>query len=187
MPKSEQAWQVRITSDMELNFLIYVACYYGLLIEGNELWPDPAVQLEDDQRKELNTSWRQFWDESLLTKAKHPHSYMLSPPHFNTIDCSLLRDSFDSAWPSFIRWWLMPAGGQLALNYWESQPFVTAYVQEFEREAGRPIRPFKLVVDLVYAGISEPVEVSDDYVIMPVSSKYLMKKDWWLRRFKERY
>lgn len=112
---------------------------------------------------------------------------MLEQPHFELVEQQELREAFVQLWPSFRQWWCMPAGGQAAMNYWEDKPDLIRYIQEFEDEVGRKIKTFHLNIDLIYRGPSEPVEVNEEYMIMPIRIEYLMKKDWWISRFKERY
>lgn len=73
------------------------------------------------------------------------------------------------------------------MNYWEAKPDLIAFVKEFENQAGREIKPFKLHVDLVYTGLKEPIEVNNQFIIMPIKAEYLLKKNWWIKRFKEHY
>lgn len=73
------------------------------------------------------------------------------------------------------------------MYYWEGKPDVIRYVREFEVETDRTIHPFHMNVELIYNGPHEPIEVADDYLIMPIRTEYLMKKDWWAERFREKY
>ncbi|WP_279630420.1 hypothetical protein [Paenibacillus barcinonensis] len=42
-------------------------------------------------------------------------------------------------------------------------------------------------MQLIYSDPFQPIEVTDEYVIMPIRTDYFMKPDWWNERFKERY
>lgn len=75
----------------------------------------------------------------------------------------------------------MPAGGNTAMFFWESSDQVGQYVREFEQQANRRARPFRLKVDLVYTGLDHLIEVSDEYVIMPLRSPH-ENRSWWTQK-----
>jgi len=210
-----EGWSIYVGGDHDqLNFLIYAACAFGL-IEGDsgidrvqpiplglkegdsaisQAWPDPVVRLDEDRLRLLREQWRHVWDRLLRSKADtlftsefaRAYAY-LDPPLFDRIEQPELRECFRQAWPGFIRWWSMPAGGYAVLTSWEEKPDLRRYVERFEREAGRWIRPFRLRVDLVYAGVQEPLLVADNYFVMAPDRRYFWNEDWWLRLFRERY
>ncbi|MGO4530440.1 hypothetical protein AB4Z30_15265 [Paenibacillus sp. 2TAF8] len=215
MMTDSNSWSVCISSDVELNFLVYVARAYGICntyFHDHSTWPDRQVVLADELHREFETKWQDFWKGSIQQKAeakirqtavsnfpsqaqvkfKHlNHNYVspfvFNPPQFEAIEHQGLRDALIAQWPSFIQWWNMPAGGKAAMYYWEGKPDVIRYVREFEMETGRTIHPFHMNVELIYNGPHEPIEVADDYLIMPIRTEYLMKKDWWAERFREKY
>lgn len=193
MIQNHNSWSVCISSDFELNFLIYVASTYGLLkedINENILWPSRQMVESDELHQKLEIQWKWFWDRSINQKAHKNNnhvSFVLGLPDFELVEQHELREVLVHLWPSFRQWWYMPAGGQAAMNYWEGIPDLIRYVQEFEDEVGRKIKPFHLNMDLIYNGPNEPIEVTEEYIIMPIKIEYLMKRDWWISRFKERY
>lgn len=193
MIQNHNSWSVCISSDVELNFLIYVASTYGLLkedINENNLWPSRQRVGSDELHQKLEIQWKWFWDRSIQQKAhknNHHVSFVLGLPDFELVEQHELREVLVHLWPSFRQWWYMPAGGQAAMNYWEGIPDLIRYVQEFEDEVGRKIKPFHLNVDLIYNGPNKLIEVTEEYIIMPIKIEYLMKRDWWISRFKERY
>ncbi|SDL80968.1 hypothetical protein SAMN05428961_1077 [Paenibacillus sp. OK060] len=193
MIQNHNSWSVCISSDFELNFLIYVASTYGLLkedINENILWPSRQMVESDELHQKLEIQWKWFWDRSINQKAHKNNnhvSFVLGLPDFELVEKHELREVLVHLWPSFRQWWYMPAGGQAAMNYWEGIPDLIRYVQEFEDEVGRKIKPFHLNMDLIYNGPNEPIEVTEEYIIMPIKIEYLMKRDWWISRFKERY
>ena len=193
MIQNHNSWSVCISSDVELNFLIYVASTYGLLkedINENNLWPSRQRVESDELHQKLEIQWKWFWDRSIQQKANknnHHVSFVLGLPDFELVEQHELREVLVHLWPSFRQWWYMPAGGQAAMNYWEGIPDLIRYVQEFEDEVGRKIKPFHLYVDLIYNGPNKLIEVTEEYIIMPIKMEYLMKRDWWISRFKERY
>ncbi|SEL10389.1 hypothetical protein [Paenibacillus sp. OK003] len=193
MIQNYNSWSVCISSDIELNFLIYVASTYDLLkedINENNLWPSRQRVESDELHQKLEIQWKWFWDRSIQQKAhknNHHVSFVLGLPDFELVEQHELREVLVHLWPSFRQWWYMPAGGQAAMNYWEGIPDLIRYVQEFEDEVGRKIKPFHLNVDLIYNGPNELIEVTEEYIIMPIKVEYLMKRDWWMSRFTERY
>lgn len=193
MIQNHNSWSVCISSDVELNFLIYVASTYGLHkedINENNLWPSRQRVESDELHQKLEIQWKWFWDRSIQQKAhknNHHVSFVLGQPDFELVEQHELREVLVHLWPSFRQWWYMPAGGQAAMNYWEGIPDLIRYVQEFEDEVGRKIKPFHLYVDLIYNGPNKLIEVTEEYIIMPIKMEYLMKRDWWISRFKERY
>ncbi|WP_413376498.1 hypothetical protein [Paenibacillus taichungensis] len=193
MIQNHNSWSVCISSDFELNFLIYAASTYGLLkedINENNLWPSRQRVESDQLHQKLEIQWKWFWDRSIQQKAHKNNNHVssvLGRPDFELVEQHELREVLVHLWPSFRQWWYMPAGGQAAMNYWEGKPDLIRYVQEFEDEVDRKIKPFHLNMDLIYNGPSEPIEVNEEYIIMPIRTEYLMKKDWWISRFKERY
>lgn len=193
MIQNHNSWSVCISSDFELNFMIYAASTYGLLkedINENILWPSRQRVESDELHQKLEIQWKWFWDRSIQQKAhknNHHVSFVLGLPDFELVEQHELREVLVHLWPSFRHWWYMPAGGQAAMNYWEGIPDLIRYVQEFEDEVGRKIKPFHLNVDLIYNGPNELIEVTEEYIIMPIKVEYLMKRDWWMSRFTERY
>lgn len=215
MMTDSNSWSVCISSDVELNFLVYVARAYGICntyFHEHSTWPDRQVVLADELHREFETKWQDFWKGSIQQKAEakirqtavskfrsqaqvkfadlnhnHISPFVLNQPEFETVEHDGWRNALIEQWPSFIQWWNMPAGGQAAMHYWEGKPDFIRYVREFEMETDRRIQPFHMNVDLIYNGPHEPIEVADDYLIMPIRTEYLMKKDWWAERFREKY
>ncbi|WP_433944473.1 hypothetical protein [Paenibacillus sp. SN-8-1] len=193
-------WVIGLSGEYMLNFPIYVGCMYGLFTESGEghqrFWPAPKDPvMEEKDKLVLKQQWDKWWDRLVMLLANNYaiRSHQLGPGiglaerHFSDIEGDLLRQCCIDSWPAFIEWWNMPAGGQMAMYYWEGFPRVNKYVEEYERMVGRKIKPFSLSVNLVYAGITAPIEPVTDYIIMPIDGPYLISKDWWLERFKQRY
>lgn len=195
--RGEDGWQICVAGEEPLNFLIYAACSYGLLGREEEiqhLWPDPVVRLEREELEAIRAQWQQLWDTFVRARSKpvgspeYRHSFAdFDPPAFERWAPPGLRDCLEQAWPEFSRWWNMPAGGRQAMRSWEEAPDFIRYVERFEREAGRWIKPIRLEVDLVYAGLSEPLLVSDRYWIMTPDRKHYANEEWWLKLFREKY
>ncbi|MNU68651.1 hypothetical protein D3C71_580230 [compost metagenome] len=198
--ESPSGWIIGLSGEYKLNFPIYVGCVYGLFVESGEehqrLWPAPKdLVMEDKDKRALKEQWDQWWNRVVMLLANNyaNKSYELGPGigipenHFDDIEGNLLRQCCIDSWPAFVEWWNMPAGGQVAMYYWENFPRVNKYVEEYEQLAGRKIKPFSMSVNLVYTGITAPIEPVNGYIIMPIDGPYLITKDWWLERFKQRY
>lgn len=187
------SWSICMSGEYDLNFLMYVASVHGLLTEEFEesTWPSSQFSSVGRSNQKLQEQWKKLWNQSIykkgLLKRSNQRYLVLDPPDFSMIREEDVKDMLINMWPSFINWWSMPAGGQTAMNYWEAKPDLIAFVQEFENQAGREIKPFNLHVDLLYTGLKEPIEVNNQFIIMPMKTEYLLKKDWWINRFKEHY
>ncbi|RUT33419.1 hypothetical protein EJP77_07155 [Paenibacillus zeisoli] len=198
--ESPSSWTIGLSGEYILNFPIYVGCVYGLFIgsgEGHQrLWPAPkALVMDDIDKLALKQQWDQWWNQVVMllanrfrNKSDRPNLGMgLAEYHFSDIDGELLRQCCMDSWPAFVHWWNSPAGGQVAMYYWEGFPKVERYVEEYEELVGRKVKPFALSVNLIYTGIPAPMEPVPDYIIMPIDGSFLLNKDWWLDRFKQRY
>lgn len=186
-------WTICFSGDYDLNFLMFVASAHGLLTDefGEDTWPGSQFSSGGRSNEKFKGQWNELWKQCIykkgLIKSGIQRSLILDPPEFSMITDKNVRAVLIHMWPSFIKWWNMPAGGQAAMNYWEGAPNLLSYVQEFESQIGRKIKPFKLDIDLVYTGLREPIEVNEQYMIMPVKIDYLLNRDWWMKRFEERY
>ncbi|MFS0870371.1 hypothetical protein [Paenibacillus xylanilyticus] len=176
-----------------MNFLMFVASAHGLLTEEFEegTWPTSQSLNGERSNEKFKEQWKELWEQCIykkgLRKRGDMKSLLMDPPEFSMIREKDVRTVLINMWPSFIKWWNMPAGGQIAMHYWEGAPDLLAFVQEFESHVGRKIKPFKLDIDLVYTGLREPIEVNEQFMIMPIKTEYLLKRDWWIKRFKEHY
>ncbi|MEC0129147.1 hypothetical protein [Paenibacillus pabuli] len=187
------SWTICISGEYDLNFLMFVASACGLLTDEFEegVWPNSQFLNVEQSNEKFKEQWKELWNQSISKKGERKRgnhqNLIIDPPHFSMIREEDLKAVLIKMWPSFIKWWNMPAGGQIAMHYWEAKPDLLAFVQEFESQVGRKIKPFRLDVDLVYTGLNEPIEVNEQFIIMPIKSEYLMKRDWWIKRFKEYY
>lgn len=69
---------------------------------------------------------------------------------------------------------------------WEDKPNISSYVRELETELGRDHLSFCLNVDLVYGGIREPIEIGEEYMVMPIRGEYMLNKEWWKKKLAAR-
>ena len=176
-----------------MNFLMYVASAHGLLADefGEGTWPTSQSSNGGQSNEKFKAQWKELWNQSIykkgLLKSGRQKNLILDPPDFSMIRENDVRNVLINMWPSFIQWWNMPAGGQIAMHYWEGAPDLLSFVQEFESQVGRKIKPFKLDIDLIYTGLREPIEVNEQFMILPIKTEYLLKKDWWIKRFEEHF
>ncbi|MBD8497255.1 hypothetical protein [Paenibacillus arenosi] len=187
------SWSVCISGDYDLNFLMFVGSAHGLLTEGfgGAVWPTGQFLHAGRSNEKLKEQWIELWNQIIykkgILKRENQKYLILDPPKFSMIREEEVKAVLINMWPSFISWWNMPAGGQIALHYWEAKPDIIAFVEEFESQVGSEIKPFKLDIDLVYTGLREPIEVNQQFILMPIKAEYLLEKNWWIKRFNDHY
>lgn len=185
---NEPSWSVVTEGTEDLNFAIYVACTYDLLPKS---WPfseskrwtstNPSVDLTRTEKSVLSTQWLEWWNQLVRVRSLDEHNADLyRPTYFESMDQELGHACRDT-WQAFREWWHMPAGGNIAMIHWESAENVGQYVKEFEQRMNRKARPFRLRVDLVYTGLDDLIEVTDEYVIMPIRSPR-ENQFWWTQK-----
>lgn len=185
---NEPSWSVVTEATEELNFAIYVCCTYDLLPKNkpfsqSKQWTstEPSIELAETERAALESQWNHWWDHLVSVRSQHGRNFdFYSPSYFESLDKELGK-LCRASWQAFRDWWHMSAGGNIAMIHWESADNVGQYVKEFEREVMRTVKPFHIRVDLVYAGVDDLVEVSDEYVIMPIRSPR-ENKSWWSQK-----
>lgn len=189
------SWTVTITSDMALNFALYVGCSYGFILEDTyfgqvPLWPYKQLGHYSDISR--LRQWENWWTE-LIQKRDYnlshdiinPINELFNPPEFLDLKIEGLVGCCKEAWPLFSSWWDMPAGGRFAMAYWESFTNVSQYIYKFEQVKGRRVKDFKLHIDLVYTGISERMELRPEYVIMTLNPRHLKDETWWMKKLQQ--
>ncbi|MEC0368604.1 hypothetical protein [Paenibacillus chibensis] len=187
MIQDHNSWRVCLSGDTDLNFLIYTATAYGLFDEKDSVWP-PARLFEVSAAvvDELKVQWASRWNQTMEYRAHGSQGGSVFVPPFEKVEQPELREALIQAFPSFIRWWQMPAGGQNAMYAWEDKPNISSYVRELETELGRDHLSFCLNVDLVYGGIREPIEIGEEYMVMPIRGEYMLNKEWWKKKLAAR-
>ncbi len=176
-------WRVCLSGEMDLNFMIYTATAYGLFAEKDSIWP-PEKLFEKPVSfvEKLQTQWNAWWNQILKDKAqglRDGFPMIAVVPPFEKVEQPELREALLQSWPSFHRWWRMSAGGHNAMFSWEDRPNIDSYIYEVKKELGREYLSFRINMDLVYGGIPEPIEVGEDYMVVPVHTNYILNKDWW--------
>lgn len=144
----------------------------------------PIVTLSQNDRLLIVDQWSRWWAQLVSareTSQRRPLVY--DPSHFKLLD-NELGNVCRQTWQPFREWWQMPAGGHVAMMFWESAEPVQQYVREFEEEAGRKAKPFRLEVDYVYAGLDNVLEVNVNYAIIPAHSPR-EHRSWWKQKIRE--
>ncbi|WP_068620872.1 hypothetical protein [Paenibacillus tuaregi] len=188
----KKTWKASLSGDFVLNFPIYVGCSYGLFTKSGELgqtfWPPHPLPIPDKERYELKRQWDVWWNAIVMYKSqskgqgfRYSPGMGLADQQFSDLEGDLLRQACVDNWPAFNRWWNMPAGGQIAMYYWESVPRIERYMQKLEQLHGSLKSSLSLVVDLIYTGLDAPIEPEEGYLIIPVDGPYLLKEEWWLK------
>ncbi|WDL97043.1 hypothetical protein [Alicyclobacillus sp. ALC3] len=181
----EPSWSAVIEGTEDLNFAIYVASTYDLLPKSKPFsesrrWTstNPSVELTPAEKTVLAVQWLEWWTRLVEVRSIHQHN--LAPSYFESLDNELAGVCSDT-WHAFRNWWHMPAGGGTAMIFWESADKVGEYVRQFEQQVNRKAKAFRLKVDLVYTGLDDLIEVSDEYVIMPLRSAH-ENRFWWTKK-----
>ncbi|WAH37442.1 hypothetical protein [Alicyclobacillus dauci] len=186
--RGEPSWSVVTEGTEDLNFAIYLACTYDLLpkskpFSGSKRWTSttPSIELAQAEKTVLSNGWVEWWSELVAARSAQGHNFeFYAPSYFDSL-AKELGDVCRNTWKPFREWWHMPAGGKTAMIHWESADNVGQYVRDFEQHINRKARPFRLKVDLVYAGLDDLIEVNDEYVIMPIRSPR-ENQAWWTQK-----
>ena len=165
----------------DLNFAMYVASAFHTLpdlppFSLTNLWAattPPTMSAEDQQR--LMREWEDWWQAMILDHAENAFrstretfdsAYYAPAEQFSNLPAEL-QWCCQAVFPSFHRWWTMPAGGQTALR-----GLLARVLDQAVNAAGQgfadPPGGFHFAVDLVYAGIADHINVTPTYVIMSV-------------------
>ena len=200
MLNNTDSWNVIISSDDILNFIVYIGCTYGLIdnkkYSGKEsLWPPRS--LDTEANIEQWEQWEEWFKEIVRLKVerinagKHPNtiSEEFTPPEFSNVKCHLLKEYCKEAWPKFQEWWYMMAGGKNALAFIEKivGNKIFDYVNEVEGMLGRKLKPFKLYIDLLYTGVNETIDINinNQYIIITSNPISNFDKEWWVKKLYE--
>ena len=199
--EGSESWRIVVSSDMTLNFALFIGCLYGLIEEDSvkgeiKLWPPKCF---DDKLPAqlflLKEQWNEWFNkmvkdrgEKVILKQGFEYKYnMFNPPDFSDFPYYELRECCINSWKPFIEWWEMVGGGRNALSYLEGfgDKRIHKYIDEFENKVQRKIKPFNLYIDLAYTGTSKIIEGNIEYILMiPVNSIYF-DKEWWMNKLQQ--
>lgn len=100
-----------------------------------------------------------------------------------------LRECCKKSYPYFIEWWNMQAGGNTAISFYEiivGNKFCD-YVEELECKLNKKTKPFNLNLDIVYTGVPNILDVSDEYMVLTPNGYINLSKDWWMKKLTKLY
>lgn len=184
-------WRIKMDVPETLNFAIFVGYAFKILPDivfddKVNKWPVKKYSIEESlSHDELREAWIDWWEG--LLKGRQESKQKLSRPHTDGIASKKFKDLCEEVWPDFHEWWSMPAGGHMAMTTYTTMGNgeVRTLIKEFEERLGRSVQRFSLEVDLVYAGIGEVMEVSSDYVVMPITPPPYYNTEWWRKKISE--
>ncbi len=196
---SNESWSIFTSKDDLLNFVIFTGCMYNLIEdknfdEENERWPTNIIisNFDDLHFEELKLQWNEWFtniiDEKISNTNLNGMCSLIEENYdvnsFSELKCVELRECCKSAYPHFVDWWNMQAGGKNALSFYEfmSNNKISEYVSELEGKLNKKSKPFKLYLDMVYTGVPNVLDVNDNYIIVTPNGYFDLSKDWWLNK-----
>lgn len=188
--ENESSWQITISNDYILNFIIYTGCAHGFLTEL-EVWPEKylEIELENIKIEEIEKQWEECFNETLYHRGRCVASRSYDLMHNKVKPISNELDKcFDNAWVDFLKWWDMEGGGKNALTLYEyrGENLIYKYIEEFEKNNNRKVKPFHLYIDLVYCRAKEILEINKEYIVMtPASYSIYSDQEWWMKKLDE--
>lgn len=186
------SWQITMDIPETLNFAIFVGFALELLPEKvmedkDRAWPEKKYTVNEyGSLNDLKGAWNEWW-QLLIKERQEQRIQRLERPHTSGIKSEPLKKLSDELWKDFHKWWVMPAGGQMAMMSFTTmgRKEIRKVISEKEEQIGRTIHPFSLNIDLVYAGLESPLEVDLNYAVMSVNPPPYLNKEWWIRKLYE--
>ncbi len=193
---TNESWSIRTSKDELLNFIIFTGCMYNLIDnenfnESNTPWPTNLSNLvfDDLHIEKLKSQWK-LWFNGVIEKRcnniNHNRMSILVSEIYNVdnfleLEYIELRECCKKAYPYFIDWWDMQAGGKSAISYYEImvENRFCDYIDELRRELNRKVKGFNLYIDIVYTGV---LDVNDEYIVITPNGYMYLTKDWWMRK-----
>ena len=196
---TNESWSIRTSKDELLNFIIFTGCMYNLIDnenfnESNTPWPTNLSNLvfDDLHIEKLKSQWK-LWFNGVIEKRcnniNHNRMSILVSEIYNVnnfleLEYIELRECCKKAYPYFIDWWDMQAGGKSAISYYEImvENRFCDYIDELRLELNRKIKGFNLYIDIVYTGVPDVLDVNDEYIVITPNGYMYLTKDWWMRK-----
>jgi hypothetical protein len=196
---TNQSWVIRTSTDELLNFIIFTGCMYNLIDdknfdESNTPWPTNVSNLnfEGLNYNKLKSQWKLWFNEILGEKCNNINPERMcilvdeiyNVSDFSELEYMELRACCKKAYPYFIEWWDMQAGGKSAISFYEiigSSKF-SEYIEELECELDRKVKPFNLYIDIVYTGVPNVLDLDDKYIIVTPNGYLNLNKEWWIKK-----
>ena len=196
---TNQSWSIKTSTDELLNFIIFTGCMYNLIDnknfdESNTPWPTNLLNLdfEDLNYDNLKSQWKLWFNDTLEEKCNNINTDKICMPieeiynvsNFSELKYTELRDLCKKSYPYFIEWWNMQAGGKSAISFYEiicCNKF-SEYIDELENELNIKVKPFNLYIDIVYTGVANILDVSDNYIVVTPNGYLNLNKDWLVKK-----
>jgi hypothetical protein len=174
------SWSVSFDSPESLNYAVYLGCSVGV-IKNDDSWPD---SINEESIVELREEWNTWWNDLVSERKKQIKDglYAFNPHDLMSPNSKLNRFSRDM-YPSYIKWWQMPAGGRNALIFFENlaSERVQKYIESFEGKTGRPIHSLNLNIDFVYTGLQNNID-EENYVVTSSFQTIIANESWWIKK-----
>lgn len=197
--ENSSQWSIITFNEDLLNFVIFTGCMYNLIddevfSEENVRWPANicVTNYKECDHSKLKIQWRNWFKDIISNQAVNigrdemfnfiEEIYDIS--NFKELKYVELRECCKNAYPNFIEWWKMQAGGDTALSLYQyivGGKF-SEYVEELENKLNRQAKPFKLYIELVYTGVPNVLEVNENYMVLTPNGYMGLDKEWWINR-----
>lgn len=196
---TNQSWSIKTSTDELLNFIMFTGCMYNLIDnknfdESNTPWPTNLLNLDFENLNygNLKSQWKLWFNDTLEEKCNNVNSDKIYMPieeiynvsNFSELKYTDLRELCKKSYPYFIEWWNMQAGGKSALSFYEiicSNKF-SEYIDELENELNIKVKPFNLYIDIVYTGIPNVLNISDNYIVVTPNGYLNLNKEWLVKK-----
>lgn len=196
---TNQSWSIKTSTDELLNFIMFTGCMSNLIDdknfdESNTPWPTNLSNLdfEDLNYGNLKSQWKLWFNDTLEEKCNNVNTDKIYMPieeiynvsNFSELKYTELREIYKKSYPYFIEWWNMQAGGKSAISFYEiicSNKF-SEYIDELENELNIKVKPFKLYIDIVYTGVPNVLDVSDNYIVVTPNGYLNLNKEWLVKK-----
>ena len=196
---TNQSWSIKTSTDELLNFIMFTGCMYNLIDnknfdKSNTPWPTNLLNLDFENLNygNLKSQWKLWFNDTLEEKCNNVNSDKIYMPieeiynvsNFSELKYTELREICKKSYPYFIEWWNMQAGGKSAISFYEiicSNKF-SEYIDELENELNIKVKPFNLYIDIVYTGIPNVLNISDNYIVVTPNGYLNLNKEWLVKK-----
>lgn len=196
---NNESWSIFTSKDDLLNFVIFTGCMYNLIDgknfdEENERWPTNILisKLDDLHLEKLKIQWSEWFNNVINEKISNANldemcSFIeekYDVNNFSQLKYVELRECCKNAYPHFVDWWNMQAGGRVALSFYEfiGNNKISEYISELECKLNKKSKPFKLYLDMVYTGVPKVLDINDEYIIVTPNGYLDLSREWWINK-----
>lgn len=196
---TNESWSIRTATDDLLNFIIFTGCMYNLIDdehfdEQNIPWPNNLLNLdfENSHINTLKAQWKSWFHNVIEERSSNIDSDKMSVVisevyninNFLELEYIELRKCCKKAYPHFIDWWNMQAGGKNAISFYEFvyENKFWEYIEELEVKLNKKAKAFNLYIDIVYTGVPNVLDIDDKYIVVTPNGYINLTKDWWMKK-----